>query len=704
MTFLHELSELYDQNKYQDGLAKCKKGLTKHPDNPEIIGWKAIFLFMNGQKAEGLELMATTLRSNMTNAKVWKLNGVLMKEKGDYIKALQSYTQAHRMDGSDDEVLGELVKLHLYERNLSQFAELATKLLTRKITMGTMIRYVLAMFMTGRFDTCLKLLNQLESSVSLTPDDESFNNELRLFHGKVLLELKRWNEYVEYLTGPSRIKFTDKVTVKEFLVRCYIELNQKEKALDVINELLSEYPENGDYFEFVEKLLPIDGYIEYLLKVTGSNYAKVRALELMDVNDTRFEALLSSFMTPLLMKGAPFLFVNLKELSGPKLDISIKIASSTDVPVVYQPIVKLFIACVMYSRKNYTNALELIEEGLKHTPTITELTVMKIKILRKLGMADEAAETAKQLAEMDPSDRNSITIYTSALLKDGKFKTAFEVAEPFSIFQDKKPRLLSTQYNDWHLKCGDCCYNAGRLDTALKLYQDVVRHFEEYRRCQYNFIAWKIRCISAIFDMLQWADELPQHPILGRALTSILKIGFAKQDKAIMEQAALKATKSNDEAALAYTCAYFANNGEPIGALKCYKKIKGSWKLACVNVMERLFASGLDKLPAVIREVAVEEYEPFSRSPASFEDHMAVARGYLFIGDLDKAGSSLQRAIEDYPFSYRQAQDIYQFACNEIGRSELASHVVELIMKKYPRYQLHIEFEEAPLPKELDYE
>ena len=128
----HELSELYDASQYQMGLTKCKKGLSKYHDHPEILGWQAVFLYMTGQKQEGLDLMATTVRGNMRNAKVWKLNGVLMKEKGDYMKALQSYTQAHRLDESDDGVVMELCNLHLYERNIPQFVQFATKILKEK--------------------------------------------------------------------------------------------------------------------------------------------------------------------------------------------------------------------------------------------------------------------------------------------------------------------------------------------------------------------------------------------------------------------------------------------------------------------------------------------------------------------------------------------------------------------------------------------
>lgn len=700
----HELSELYDASQYQMGLTKCKKGLSKYHDHPEILGWQAVFLYMTGQKQDGLDLMATTVRGNMRNAKVWKLNGVLMKEKGDYMKALQSYTQAHRLDESDDGVVMELCNLHLYERNIPQFVQFATKILKLKGTVGCMLKYSLAMFLSGRYETCVKFLNTFEENCVITEDDAYFNSELRLFHGKVLLSLKRWRECVEYLTGKSRIEFRDKVTVKEFLAQCYVALNEKENAMKTVEELLSEYPENGDYFALMEKLLERDEYLEHLMKMEKSNYAKVRVLEMLDVSDDRFEGLLSSYMKPLLVKGAPFLFVNLKDLSEEKLDVAVKIAKGTEVPLVYEPIVKLFVACVLSARKKYKEALSLIEEGIEHTPTIVELIVMKVKILRKLGMADQAVLVGKQLSEMDPNDRNSMTIYASALLKGGRFKTAFEVAEPWSIFQDKKPRLMSTQYNDWHLKCADSAYDGHQLDMAAKLYRDVVRHFEEYRRAQYNFIMWQIRCISSIFDILKWADELEQHPILARALVGLMKIGFVKQDKSMLEQAALKALHSTVESALAYACVYFAKNNEPLPALKACKKIKGSWRFACGEALRQMFASGLDKIPAVVKEVATEEYEPLTGEPATFDDHIALARGHMFVGDLEKSEILLKKALSEFEFSYAQARDAYQLAGIEMGKQQIADVVVELVAQKYPTYQLRIEFEEAPLPKELDYE
>ena len=88
-------------------------------------------------------------------------------------------------------------------------------------------------------------------------------------------------------------------------MQCYIKLNQTDKAIQVIHDLINVYPENGDHFTERERILSPEEYMNELRNIKEKNhsrFAEVRILELMNVNDPQFDKLLKSNY---VIKGIP---------------------------------------------------------------------------------------------------------------------------------------------------------------------------------------------------------------------------------------------------------------------------------------------------------------------------------------------------------------------------------------------------------------
>lgn len=124
----------------------------------------------------------------------------------------------------------------------------------------------------------------------------------------VLVKLAKYKECLDNLEK-SVLFIRDSVKMNDIKIQCYKNLKNEEKMLATIEENIKLYPDDGDYFDIIEEFKKGEDYIQILLKYKDelqSKYAWVRALELIDVNDERYEPLLRSYLQPLIMKSAFF--------------------------------------------------------------------------------------------------------------------------------------------------------------------------------------------------------------------------------------------------------------------------------------------------------------------------------------------------------------------------------------------------------------
>ena len=728
---LKEFSQCYDNNEYARGLKQANKFLKQHPEEAEAIAWKAIFLQFTKKPKDAVTTIAEALRKNMKNAKIWKLQGIIMREQSDYTKALQSFTMAYRLDSKDDNILLEICNLHLYERNKKLFLQNSFNLLSSSKSSSAVVRYAVALHLDGRTKNAIDWLNTYEINFMppISEDETLFRNELFLYHSMLYIEAGMYDECIKYLEKNQPL-IRDVVSVNEKLATCYVKLGKKEEALKEIRSLIDYYPENGDYFTLLQELLAPDEFMHELTELKGkSRYAQVRILELLDINDPNYRDFLKEYMVPYLVKGAPSLFTTLSELSPEKLEVAKEVADSAptetdNFPITSIPIVKLFDASVFLAKDDLESALESVESAIKHTPTCLESRTLKLRILRKMGRIEEAMKTGQELAEYDPNDRNSSTLYTNAALRNGKLKTAYEASLPFSIDSEHNPRLLLTQYNDFHVRAADCAYRAKDYKQSAGFYSDVVRHFSDFRKSQYNYLSWGMRHVHALYDMLKWADELPKHKMLARGLLGLLKIHFLNKAENPIEKnkdlqnAALQATFSEDPAVLAYAAIYYSLMNEPLPCLKCLKKCQGPWKFAAIQAAEKVMSSlqkvesngQKKKIPEIVKEIAQEAYKLEEgqikanyAEAKSFLEKLALARGMFLVAQSEQEAANAKQllldAVKSCEYNYKQALDAYTVANNEMNNAEFAKKIEDEIHVKHPQYQVVFEYEKGDLPK-----
>lgn len=692
---ISELGKLYDNNEYQRGLKTVIKFMKKFPNNFELIAWKGLFLQFTKDKKGATENITAAIRGDIKNPHIWKINGIILKEQCEYTKSLQAFTQAYKMDPSDEPVLYDLCNLLLYERNFATLNQY-TKTLLKNPTLHNIMRHALASHLNGKTESALKFLNIYEENLfpAKNNDEELFRSELYIFHSRIMLEIGKYDECLEYLEK-VKDKVIDKVAVLEKIVECCLKLDKKEKALENVRELLKYYNENGDYFNICEKLLTPEEYMKMLFEYkekTRSRYAEVRILELMDINDSRFVELLKAYLVPYLVKGAPQIYITLAELSDEKLQIAVKIAEEANVPISSVPVVHLFKANVLARNGKYAEAIEEVNKGLKHTPTAVELISARLRFYRKSGMISKSVETGALLVEADPADRNSNVLYTNTLLRSGKVNTSYKVATPFSIDCKQRIKIFNTENNDYQVRIADAAYRAGDYKIANKFYSDVINNFDEYQKAQFNYFSWGMKHINALYDVIKFVDRLNSHKMLARASLGLMKVHFIQKNLKEIMQIATRMLNATDPAILSYTAAYFAVQNDPLPAIKAFLKIKGSWKFAAIPALNQMI-SNISKLPELIQEVAKESYQIINEEPKTFSEIVSYARGNALIGNFDDAKKLLTKAITSFEYTYKEALDVYTIGMNEMSDSSFADELHTSITGKYPSYELKFDYE-----------
>jgi tetratricopeptide (TPR) repeat protein len=518
-------------------------------------------------------------------------------------------------------------------------------------------------------------------------DELVFRSELGLHIANLLLQLGRFDDCITYIRSNPRIR--DVTTKIEIIANAQIALNLRDDALATLRELIQQYPENGDYFEIIERQMTPDDYLAELFvfkEIFRSRYAEVRILELLPRADSRFVDLLRTYLVPYLVKGSPAIFVCLSDLSPDKFDDAIAVARAAAVPITSVPIVHNFVADVLISRGEYEAALAEVEAGIAHTPTVLELMQTKIRILRKLGRVSEAAATAADLIVYDPADRGTNTICMNIVLLNGELNKAIETALPFSIDHKARPKLFQTQYNQLCLRCGDCCVRAGDRVTAIKFYQLVVKTFDTFRKSQFNYLGWAMKKICSLVKMIKWADSLVTDKVLARAVVALIKLHFQASDVDAAVDLALRMVHATEPVVLGFCAVAFAKKIDPLPALRCFLRTQGPAKFLAapiiVQMMDRLAA-----LPDVAREVATELYTPFENVPETTAELIMAARGAFFVDDKERAAVLLKQAA-GHPLGFREALDVFGIAKFEFDDAALADEIQALIHETAPKYEI----------------
>ena len=130
----------------------------------------------------------------------------------------------------------------------------------------------------------------------------------------------------------------------------------------------------------------------------------------------------------------------------------------------------------------------ILEELVRRNEASTTVRKLKIRVLLRLGRAEDAAREARAAAELDPSDREIGMILATALLESGRNEEAQQIAAELCSFE----RATAAEWSmlaDTHLAIGEHRRAIEAFDRAILRDPDSPR-----------FLLWKADALLAAGD------------------------------------------------------------------------------------------------------------------------------------------------------------------------------------------------------------
>jgi len=137
-------------------------------------------------------------------------------------------------------------------------------------------------------------------------------------------------------------------------------------------------------------------------------------------------------------------------------------------------------------KKDYKQALLIIDEAIEHTPTLVEVYTVKAKILKHQGEFEKASESYNKGRELDQADRYLNARYSKYLIRAGKLEEAEKMMALFTREVNGELNVHEMQCMWYELELGAAYEKQGQIIKALKMYKYIEQHFSTVYDDQVN--------------------------------------------------------------------------------------------------------------------------------------------------------------------------------------------------------------------------
>jgi peptide alpha-N-acetyltransferase len=291
------------------------------------------------------------------------------------------------------------------------------------------------------------------------------------------------------------------------------------------SKLLEENADNVDYLDGLEKSRQLDGdlseekreklfrlYSNLSVKYPNSHAIAAKPLRLATVSKLRQFA--EPLLIKMLRKGVPSLFNSMKDLlvNSEKAVIleetimslyaklvegsGFTIDEEQELPCTFLWTV-YFISQLYDFKGEIATALEFIDMAIDHSPTVVELHMFKARIFKHAGNNELAMNAMDFARNLDLQDRFVNSKCTKYMLRNNKISDA---ETTIALFTKPDDGSVSANQDLIDMQCSWYAYASAqihqrfaRFGLALKRYNQIYRHFNEFTEDQIDFHTYAIR-------------------------------------------------------------------------------------------------------------------------------------------------------------------------------------------------------------------
>jgi peptide alpha-N-acetyltransferase len=562
------------------------------------------------------------------------LSQVYFSEK-NYAEAYKSEQRAFSCSTQNNSIMRSLSLLQLHMRDYEAFRNSRREILLSNFTaLVNWISFIVAEYFCGSPDKTEEILNSYLKTMEKHMSNQELSETL-LFKARILESQEKFLEMHELLQS-KKVYFKDTPTWNEFAVRAAVGAGKFEDAGILFEELIGLNCENSKVLGYFYKIKKFENDSEKVqgLKELQKKFPKSVAIEreILNYLSEDLPETLSQYLAKRIRKGIPSIFNDIRSLLRDPVRKNVVSALIRDTVESLGNSSKFLYNqtgegkleqphCLMWTlylhsqvldfEKNYTEALEVINRAITHTPTVPDFYLFRGRIFKHLKEVEKASESVEEARLLDLADRYLNNKSARYLLRANKIHQAEEV---MALFSKEKPNELNVHdmQSMWYeLELSEALHRTGDLEKAVSEYRWIEKHLIEMFEDQYDFHFYVYRKmnLNTYIDFMQFIDSLAQHPHLLRSGKGLLRIHFSNESLVPLSEASrlcktLTKFHSKDQELQSSSFRIFLRREKFLLALKCLNKLK---TLESPEKFEELRQEFLNKTQNVVFKDPVRE-------------------------------------------------------------------------------------------------
>lgn len=561
----HKLVKCYEQKQFKQGLKHAKSILTNPAckEHGETLSMKGLILSAMNKKEEALELAKQGLKNDFKSGTCWHVYGLILRAEKKYDEAIKAYSNALKWEnGRNQLILKDLSHLQIQMRDLDGFKQSRLEMLSLRPTLrASWIGYAIANHLLEENDAAYSILQEFRKTNQKTEQrGKSLENdfemsELILYQNRILMESNKNVEALANLNN-SRDDIVDQVTTLESFVKLNMKTMNFKEAEKYLTELVHRNPEKRDYYfqlaDCVGASCDQNRLLEFyqVMQKTFPRAKLPKTIPLEIFTGNIFEKTLRSYFLEALRKCLPNIHVTLKPIYSDPEKLALIQSISGEILELLEKEDRILPdgpiespGCLVWlyhflgqhydSVGGHTKALDYINRGLDHTPTLIELYVARGRIYKHAGNIKYATECLDEAQSLDTADRFLNCKCCRYLIRDGRMEQAEEMAKQFTRENITLQENLKEMQVLWfQAESAESYYKQGNYGSALRKCYEIENVFADITEDQFDFHQYCMRkmTLTKYVEMLRLEDRLREHRFLQRAAVVAVKIYLAISD------------------------------------------------------------------------------------------------------------------------------------------------------------------------------
>lgn len=592
-----EALKLYESKSYKKSIKILDGTLKKDSAFVDALALKGLDLLSLGEKSDAESYVKNALNKiegTTASPICCHVLGIYMRTTKKYAESVKWFQASLNNGSTNQQIYRDLATLQ------SQIGDLKGALVSRKKYWEAYLGYranwtalAIAQDINGEHQQAVNTLSQFEKLVEgkLGEAEMYEHNECLMYKNEIMYRAagnnkEKLQNVLKHLNDIEPNVY-DKYGLLEEKASIYMKLGELKEASKIYRTLIKRNPDDFRYYKLLEVALGVQGHIplrKALYEKLQSFYPRSEPpvfIPLTFIEDEKeLSQKLKDYIIPQLQRGVPAAFCNVKPLYQarasvvPSLLEQIVVDYSLTLDPTKEPLPYIwtcyYLAQHFLHLKQFQKSQEFIDRAIKHTPTLVELYIFKGRVLKHLGLLEEAAETLEAGRKLDLQDRFINTKTVKYYLRANNIEKATDIASLFTKNDDSVNGIKDLHLVEaaWFIieqaeayyrlyvtssrKLQNLVTKAEELEAkedpevealirdikieewetkknqglALKRFQAISKFYDQFEDDQLDFHSYCMRkgTPRAYIDMLKWAKTIYTKPVYVRALKGAFKI------------------------------------------------------------------------------------------------------------------------------------------------------------------------------------